>query len=114
MIYNAILWSVNDEAIAAFKARNAKPFQYTPADLPNYERRPGTQYQQLPLSPEESMKHIQVPVDFKLELFAAEPNVMHPIAISWDEKGRMYVLITQDYPNEMVSFDAPTTPLNPE
>jgi putative membrane-bound dehydrogenase-like protein len=25
---------------------------------------------------------------------------MHPIAISWDEKGRMYVLITQDYPNE--------------
>jgi putative membrane-bound dehydrogenase-like protein len=100
LIYNAILWSVNDEAIAAFKARNAKPFQYTPADLPNYERRPGTQYQQLPLSPEESMKHIQVPVDFKLELFAAEPNVMHPIAISWDEKGRMYVLITQDYPNE--------------
>ncbi len=100
LIYNAILWSVNDEAIAAYKARNAQAFQYTPADLPNYERRPGTQYQQLPLSPEESMKHIQVPVDFKLELFAAEPNVMHPIAISWDEKGRMYVLITQDYPNE--------------
>lgn len=100
LIYNAILWSVNDEALAAFKARNAKPFEYKPADLPNYERRPGTQYQQLPLSPEESIKHIQVPVDFKLELFAAEPNVMHPIAISWDEKGRMYVLITQDYPNE--------------
>jgi type 1 glutamine amidotransferase len=100
LIYNAILWSVNDDAIAAYKARNAQPFQYTPADLPNYERRPGTQYQQLPLSPEESMKHIQVPVDFKLELFAAEPNVMHPIAIGWDEKGRMYVLITQDYPNE--------------
>ena len=100
LIYNAILWSVNDEALAAYHSRNAKPFQYTPADLPNYEKRPGTQYQQLPLSPEESMKHIQVPVDFKLELFAAEPNVMHPIAISWDEKGRMYVLITQDYPNE--------------
>jgi putative membrane-bound dehydrogenase-like protein len=100
LIYKAILWSVNDEALAAYHARNAKPFQYTPADLPNYERRPGTQYQQLPLSPEESMKHIQVPVDFKLEMFAAEPNVMHPIAISWDEKGRMYVLITQDYPNE--------------
>ncbi|MFN5375428.1 MAG: PVC-type heme-binding CxxCH protein, partial [Chitinophagaceae bacterium] len=100
LIYTAILWSVNDEALAAYHARNAKPFQYTPADLPNYERRPGTQYQQLPLSPEESMKHIQVPVDFKLEMFAAEPNVMHPIAISWDEKGRMYVLITQDYPNE--------------
>ena len=68
--------------------------------MPNYEKRPGIQYRQDPLSPEESMKHIQVPVDFNLALFAAEPNVMHPIALSWDERGRMYVLITKDYPNE--------------
>jgi uncharacterized protein len=25
---------------------------------------------------------------------------MHPIAMAWDEKGRLYVLITKDYPNE--------------
>lgn len=100
LLYNAILWSVDDEALQAFQARNPKPFEYKEAKLPNYEQRPGIQYQQLPLSPEESMKHIQVPVDFNLELFAAEPNVMHPIAISWDERGRMYVLITKDYPNE--------------
>ncbi len=25
---------------------------------------------------------------------------MHPIALTWDERGRMYVLITKDYPNE--------------
>lgn len=100
LIYNAILWSVDDEAKAAFAARNPKPFEYRAANLPNYEQRPGVQYQQLPLSPEESMKHIQVPVDFKLELFAAEPNVMHPIALTWDEQGRLYALITKDYPNE--------------
>ncbi|MFN6374604.1 MAG: PVC-type heme-binding CxxCH protein [Chitinophagia bacterium] len=100
LIYNAILWTVNDNALAAFKARNPQPFAYKSANLPNYEKRPGEQLQQLALTPEESMKHIQVPVDFNLELFAAEPNVMHPIAISWDEKGRMYVLITKDYPNE--------------
>lgn len=100
LIYNAILWTVNDQALASFKARNPQPFAYKSAKLPNYEKRPGEQLQQLALSPEESMKHIQVPVDFNLELFAAEPNVMHPIAISWDEKGRMYVLITKDYPNE--------------
>ena len=46
------------------------------------------------------MKHIQVPVDFDLQLFAAEPDVMHPIAMTWDEKGRLFVLITKDYPNE--------------
>lgn len=100
LIYNAILWSVNDEARSAFDARKPKPFEYREAKLPNYEQRPGVQLQQLPLTPEESMKHIQVPVDFKIETFAAEPNVMHPIAISWDERGRMYVLITKDYPNE--------------
>lgn len=100
LIYNAILWSVNDEALAAFKARNPKPFEYKAAKLPNYEQRPGAQYQQLALTPEEAMKHIQIPVDFNLELFAAEPNVMHPIAFSWDERGRMFVLITKDYPNE--------------
>lgn len=103
LIYNAIIWSVNKEAKTAFAAHNPKPFEYRAANLPNYEQRPGVQYQQLPLTPEESMKHIQVPVDFKLELFAAEPNVMHPIALSWDEQGRLYALITKDYPNERKS-----------
>ena len=100
LIYNGIIWSVNDAARAAHVARAPQKFEYRAAKLPNYEQRPGIQYQQLALTPEESMKHIQVPVDFKLELFAAEPNVMHPIALTWDEKGKLYVLITKDYPNE--------------
>lgn len=100
LIYNAILWSVDADALSSYKARNPKPFEYREAKLPNYEQRPGTQYQQLPLPPEESMKHIQIPAGFNLELFAAEPNVQHPIAMTWDEKGRLYVLITKDYPNE--------------
>lgn len=100
LLYNAIVWSVNNDARTAFQSRNPTPFEYVEAKLPNYEQRPGKQYMQLPLTPEESMKHIQVPVDFNLELFASEPNVMHPIALSWDERGRLYVLITKDYPNE--------------
>ena len=100
LILRGILWAVNDDAKQAHAALKPEPFVYKEAQLPNYEKRPGIQYRQNALSPEESMKHIQVPVDFNMELFAAEPNVMHPIAISWDEKGRMYVLITKDYPNE--------------
>jgi uncharacterized protein len=100
LIYNGILWAVHSDALASYNARNPQTLSYKPANLPNYEQRPGVQMQQLPLSPEESMKHIQVPVDFKLELFAAEPNVMHPIAMTWDERGRLFVLITKDYPNE--------------
>lgn len=100
LILRGILWAVDDEARKAHAALKPETFVYREAKLPNYEKRPGIQYRQDPLSPEESMKHIQVPVEFNLELFAAEPNVMHPIAISWDERGRMYVLITKDYPNE--------------
>lgn len=100
LILRGILWAVTDEARQAHAALKPVPFVYREAKLPNYEKRPGVQYRQDPLTPEESMKHLQVPVEFNLELFAAEPNVMHPIAISWDERGRMYVLITKDYPNE--------------
>lgn len=100
LLEKGILWAVSDEARAAHTALNPKPFEYRQARLPNYEQRPGVQMQQLPVSPEESVKHIQIPVGFTLDVFASEPNVMHPIALAWDERGRLYVLITKDYPNE--------------
>jgi hypothetical protein len=62
---------VNDDAKKALAALNPKPFEYRAAKLPNYEQRPGAQLQQLPLSPEESVKHIQIPVDFTLRRFRA-------------------------------------------
>ncbi len=100
LLYNGILFVVKDDVAEAFNARNPKPFEYKEAFLPNYEKREGPQFQQLALSPEESMKHIQIPPDFNLSLFASEPDVQHPIAMAWDERGRLYVLITKDYPNE--------------
>jgi putative membrane-bound dehydrogenase-like protein len=100
LLEKGILWAVNDDAKKALAALNPKPFEYRTANLPNYEQRSGQQMEQLPLSPEESVKHIQIPVDFTLDVFAHEPDVMHPIAMTWDEKGRLFVLITKDYPNE--------------
>ncbi|TDE11635.1 PVC-type heme-binding CxxCH protein [Dyadobacter psychrotolerans] len=100
LLEKGILWAVNDDAKKALAGLNPKPFEYREAKLPNYEQRPGAQLQQLPLSPEESVKHIQIPVDFTLDVFAHEPDVMHPIAMTWDERGRLFVLITKDYPNE--------------
>ena len=100
LLERGILWAVGDDVKQQHDALNPQPFAYHEAKLPNYEKRPGAQMQQEPLSPEESMKHIQVPVDFTLGLFAHEPNVMHPIAMAWDERGRLYALITKDYPNE--------------
>ena len=68
-------------------------------NIPNYEKRnPAPKFQE-PLSPEESKKLIQVPVGFDLELFASEPDIINPIAMEWDEKGRLWVIETVDYPN---------------
>lgn len=100
MLEKGIRWAVGDQAVKNLDALDPLPFTYKEAKLPNYEKRPGPQLQQNAITPEQSMKHIQIPADFTLDLFAAEPNVMHPIAMSWDERGRLYVLITKDYPNE--------------
>ena len=47
------------------------------------------------------MQHIQVPPDFELQLFAAEPDIVKPIAMAWDERGRLWIAETVDYPNEV-------------
>lgn len=100
LLEKGILWAVGDRVKGQHDALSPQPLAYREAKLPNYEKRPGPQLQQLALSPEESIKHIQVPVDFTLGLFAHEPNVTHPIAMTWDERGRLFVLVTRDYPNE--------------
>jgi putative membrane-bound dehydrogenase-like protein len=100
LLERGILWAVGDRVKALHDALRPEPFAYAEANLPNYEKRPGPQLQQKPLSPTESVKHIQVPAGFSLEVFAHEPDVVHPIAMTWDERGRLFVLITKDYPNE--------------
>lgn len=52
-----------------------------------------------PLSPEDSRQHIQVPDGFEPFLYAAEPDIINPIAFAWDERGRLWVIQSQDYPH---------------
>jgi putative membrane-bound dehydrogenase-like protein len=53
-----------------------------------------------PLSPAQEQKSFRlVDDDLVIELVAAEPDVISPVAISWDEDGRMYVTEMSDFPN---------------
>src|SRR5437763_10543329 len=52
------------------------------------------------LAPEEAQKHFKVPPGFEVRLFAAEPDVINPVAMSFDEKGRLWVLEAYEYPYE--------------
>src|SRR5678815_5854906 len=68
-------------------------------NVANYERRPQPLTYQHPLSVKGSMERIQVAPDLRLELFAAEPDIMKPICLAWDERGRCWVAETSDYPH---------------
>jgi putative membrane-bound dehydrogenase-like protein len=52
-----------------------------------------------PLPPDQSKLEIQLAdPDLVIELVAAEPVINSPVAITWDEAGRMYVVEMSDYP----------------
>ncbi|SKA77118.1 putative membrane-bound dehydrogenase domain-containing protein [Prosthecobacter debontii] len=50
-----------------------------------------------PLSPEEALKTFKVEKGFKIELVAAEPMIEAPIAVSFDDQGRLYVVEMRGY-----------------
>lgn len=99
LLYNGIMWAVGDRVAGLVKSFTIPTVTYVDAVIPNYEKRdPAPRFQQ-PLTPEESMRLIQVPVGFELRLFAAEPDIHKPIFMNWDERGRLWVIETVDYPN---------------
>lgn len=105
LVENGIFWAVGDKRkseLALLQEANPK---YTDAVIPNYERRDPPPKLQEPLTPQQSMSLMQVPVGFELQLFASEPMVINPIFMNWDEKGRLWVIETVDYPNEVEDND---------
>lgn len=47
---------------------------------------------------QDALKNLQLPAGFKAELIAAEPAVVQPIAMTWDERGRLWVIEGNSYP----------------
>jgi putative membrane-bound dehydrogenase-like protein len=105
LVKNGILWAVGDNARASLAAYQIAKPTYSDATIPNYENRKPAPQLQAPLSPAESMSLMQVPPGLELQLFAAEPDVINPIFMNWDEKGRLWVIETIDYPNEVKDGD---------
>ncbi|HYE99027.1 MAG TPA: PVC-type heme-binding CxxCH protein [Planctomycetota bacterium] len=50
------------------------------------------------LPPEEALKTFRVAEGFQIELVAAEPDVVDPVAMAFDERGHLYVAEMRDYP----------------
>jgi putative membrane-bound dehydrogenase-like protein len=52
-----------------------------------------------PLTPEEERASFRLTPGLRIELVAAEPDVQSPVAMAFDEDGRMWVVEMPDYPN---------------
>ncbi|HWF17864.1 MAG TPA: PQQ-dependent sugar dehydrogenase, partial [Verrucomicrobiae bacterium] len=50
-----------------------------------------------PIDPDLAIKEFKLPEGFKVDLFAAEPQMMNPVAFTFDEQGRVYVAETFRY-----------------
>ncbi len=50
------------------------------------------------LSPAAAQTKFVVPDGFEVRLFAAEPDVVNPVAMTWDERGRLWVVELYEYP----------------
>lgn len=101
LLKRAIFWSVGPDKYKLLQALKLPKLEMEKVELPGYLKREMITEAQKPLSPEDSMKLAQVPAGFELALFASEPDIVNPIHIGWDHKGRAYIVQTVDYPNNL-------------
>jgi putative membrane-bound dehydrogenase-like protein len=83
-----------------------KPFDFVDVGpkIPNYAAGRGKTLTEMqkPLEASESVKRFVTPVDFAVELYADESIFQaKPIAMNWDEQGRLWVCETVDYPHDL-------------
>lgn len=106
LLRNAIEWAVGDAAMAKLTKLQLPELPQQDVLLPDYRRRKAITRAQVPLSPADSAKLIQVPPGFEAALFASEPDIVNPIFVAWDHRGRAFVIETIDYPNNLQTGDA--------
>ncbi len=51
-----------------------------------------------PLTPEQAMAKMILPPGFRVELVASEPALQNPVAMAFDDRGRIYVTESFEYP----------------
>jgi len=83
----ALLTSLRGPAISLHAAEQQRTAD--PKELPRF----------LPVAARDALKTFQLKQGFRLELVAAEPLVTEPIAIAFDEDGRLFVVEMKDYPD---------------
>jgi putative heme-binding domain-containing protein len=53
-----------------------------------------------PYSPQEALEQITVPDGFQVDLVASEPDLVNPVAMTFDDRGRIWVTESVEYPRK--------------
>ena len=101
LLRRGVLWSVGAETRAKLLNLKLPELETEEMRLPGYREKKVITEGQKPLPPEESIKLAQIPVGYEIALFACEPEIVNPIHVSWDHRGRAFVVETVDYPNNL-------------
>ncbi len=101
LLRNAIYWAVGPDKYQLMRNLDLPEPGTERVELPGYLERKAITEAQEPLPPEESIKLIQVPHGMRVVLFASEPDIVNPIHVAWDHRGRAFVVETIDYPNNL-------------
>ncbi len=100
LLIRAMDWTAGAEKAAARQAVTGPKWEYVEAEwAPNYEGRDPNPPMQVASTPAQAEVAMIVPAGFRAQVFAAEPMVVNPIALAWDERGRCWVAESPDYPN---------------
>ncbi len=88
---------------------DVKPFEFVDANIPFYSPNKSSgiageqmKKMQVALDPAESLKHLVTPKGIEPVLFCDEKDLGgKPVAMNWDQRGRLWVSVTIDYPNDL-------------
>ncbi len=107
-------WASGDWALTQVAVAPALPVKDLDVPLPTYRRdtvwnvlgEPVTKAQ-VALGTEESFNTMTLRPRFRVNAFATEPMIGNIIDFTWDERGRMWAVETQDYPNVVLPDSVP-------
>ncbi|MCE7062779.1 PVC-type heme-binding CxxCH protein [Dyadobacter sp. CY343] len=106
LVRNGVVWAIGDDVQKSIQALQLPDADIYDSDtISHYTKRHIVPKMQDALSPAESNKLTQVAAGFEIQLFAAEPDITNPIAMAWDERGRLWVVESVDYPNTFKETD---------
>src|SRR5689334_6275542 len=71
-----------------------------PADGPDVIPHRQDRLPNQPYAPDEAVRRMTVPEGFRVELVASEPDIVNPIAMTFDDRGRIWVTESVEYPRK--------------